>query len=414
MLDLLIKDGLIVTQNSKREIKQSNIGIKDNKIVYVGDKAISSKKVIEAKEYIILPAFLNAHIHFGEYFLRGYKKNLSTEEYILLGEKFHTKFKNIIDEIRSSSINNVILESIKNGTLTVFGVRGWPNVESFPVNAFLGYPMMNSKKLMEYKLNFEQKFNSLEKKKNVEYFIGLHSVKWIEKETLIEISNFLKNNKRIKLSLHICETAEEVKYIEKKYKMTPIELLKKYDLLNENTLLVHCNYLSNDDIKLIKNNKVSVAACHSSNLKLKNKPCDIKKLLDNQINVIVATDGPATNDSLSLLDSLRTTALLTNLESNTLLDMITINPAKYMKINSGSIIEGNNADILFFNRNNLNFTYKKSIIENLIYTSGNKPEIVMKDGKIIIENYNFKIIDECDIIQEKNRIVNLIENNIFF
>lgn len=414
MLDLLIKDGLIVTQNSKREIKQTNIGIKDNKIVYVGDKDISSKKVIEAKEYIILPAFLNAHIHFGEYFLRGYKKNLSTEEYILLGEKFHTKFNNIIDEIRNSSINNVILESIKNGTLTVFGVRGWPNIESFPVNAFLGYPMMNSKKLMEYKLNFEQKFKSLEKKKNVEYFIGLHSVRWIEKETLIEISNFLKNNKRIKLSLHICETAEEVKYIEKKYKMTPIELLKKYDLLNENTLLVHCNYLSNNDIMLIKNNKVSVAVCHSSNLKLKNKPCNIKKLLDNQINVIVATDGPATNDSLSLLDSLRTTALLTNLDSNILLDMITINPANYMKINSGSIIEGNKADILFFNRNNLNFTYKKSIIENLIYTSGNKPEIVMKDGKIIIESYNFKIIDECDIIREKNRIVKLIENDIDF
>ena len=74
MLDLLIRDGLIVTQNSKREIKQANIGIKGKKIVYVGNKAISSKKVIEAKEYIILPAFLNAHIHFGEYFLRGYKK----------------------------------------------------------------------------------------------------------------------------------------------------------------------------------------------------------------------------------------------------------------------------------------------------------------------------------------------------
>ena len=414
MLDVLIRDGLIVTQNSKREIKQANIGIKNKKIVYVGNKDISSKKVIDAKEYIILPAFLNAHIHFGEYFLRGYKKNLSTEEYILLGEKFHTKFQNIIDEIRSSSINNVLLESIKNGTLTVFGVRGWPNVESFPVNAFLGYPMMNSKKLMEYKLNFEQKFNSLERKKNIEYFIGLHSVEWIKKDTLIEISNFLKNNKRIKLSLHICETAEEVKYIEKKYKMTPIELLKKYDLLNENTLLVHCNYLSNDDIMLIKNNKASVVTCHSSNLKLKNKPCDIKILLDNQINVIVATDGPATNDSLSLLDSLRTTALLTNLDSNTLLDMITVNPAKYMKMNSGSIIEGNKADILFYNRNNLNFTYKKSIIENIIYTSGNKPEIVMKDGKTIIENYNFKTIDECDIIQEKNRIVKLIENNIVF
>lgn len=60
------------------------------------------------------------------------------------------------------------------------------------------------------------------------------------------------------------------------------------------------------------------------------------------------------------------------------------------------------------------YTYNKSIIENLIYTSGNKPEIVMKDGKIIIENYMFKNKIEYDIIQEKNRIINLLENNNIF
>lgn len=150
-----------------------------------------------------------------------------------------------------------------------------------------------------------------------------------------------------------------------KYGLTPIELLNKYNLLNENTLLVHCNYLEENDVKLIKDNKASIAVCHNSNLKLKNRPCDVIKLLDNEINVMVATDGPATNDSLSLLDSLRTTALLTGLDSYKLLDMITINPSKYMKINSGSIIEGNKADILFYNVNSLNFTYNKSIIEIL-------------------------------------------------
>lgn len=106
--------------------------------------------------------------------------------------------------------------------------------------------------------------------------------------------------------------------------------------------------------------------------------------------------------------------LLTGLDSCKLLDLITINPAKYMKINSGSITEGNKADILFYNMNSLNFTYNKSIIENLIYTFGNKPEIVIKDGKIIIENYMFKNKMEYDIIQEKNRIINLIENNVIF
>lgn len=414
MVDLLIINGLVVTQNQTREVKRINIGIKNGKIIYLGNEIVPYNNIMDAKEYVILPAFLNAHIHFGEYFLRGYKESLSTEKYILLGEKFHERFKDINDEVRNSSINNVILESIQNGTLTVFGVRGWPNVQKFPVNAFLGYPMMNSNKLKEYKLDFKKNFYSLEKSDNVEYFIGLHSVKWIEENTLNEISNFLERNKEVKLSLHICETMEEVEYTKKKYGLTPIELLNKYNLLNENTLLVHCNYLKENDVKLIKDNKVSIVACHSSNLKLRNNPCDVIRLLDNEINVMVATDGPATNDSLSLLDSLKTTALLTGLNSCKLLDMITINPAKYMKIDAGSIIEGNRADILFYDRNSLNFTYNKSIIENLIYTSGNKPKIVMKDGNIIIENYMFKNKIEYDIIQEKNRIVNLLENNIVF
>lgn len=414
MLDLLITNGLVVTQNQKREIKQVNIGIKDGIIIYLGNEMIPSNQLINAEEYVILPAFLNAHIHFGEYFLRGCKENLSTDEYILLGEKFHNKYKKINDEIRSSSINNVVLESIQNGTLTVFGVRGWPNVFEFPVNAFLGYPMMNSKKLKDYKIDFEEKFNSLPRKANVEYFVGLHSVKWMDEKTLIEISNFVNKNQGTKLSSHVCETIEEVDYIKKKYGMTPVDLLDKYKLLNENTLLVHCNYLTDNDVKLLKDNKVSVAACHNSNLRLKNKPCNVKKLLDNKINVMIATDGPATNDSLSLLDSLRTTGLLTNLNSSELLDMITINPARYMKTNSGSIDKGNKADILFYNRNSLNLTYSKSIIENLIYTSGNKPKIIIKDGKVIIKNYCFENEIECDIIREKNRIIKLLENNNFF
>ena len=413
MLDLIVVNGLVVTQNKKREIKRINIDVKNGRIEYLGTEVLPSYKKINAKEYIILPGFLNGHIHFGEYYLRGYKENLSTEDYILLGENFYNKFRNINDKIRNSSINNVVLESIQNGTLTLFGVRGWPNVQRFPVNAFLGYPIMNSKKLEMYQQNFVEKFNLLEKRNNVEYFIGLHSVKWIEESVLKDISDFLNKSKKIKLSLHICETIEEIKNIKERYNITPIELLKKYDLLNENTLLVHCNYLNENDIKLIKDNSVSVAVCHSSNLKLNNKPCNIKKLLDNGINVMVATDGPATNDSLSLLDSLKVTALLSGINSSKLLDLITVNPAQYMKINSGSIVEGNKADILLYNKNSLNITYTQSAVENLIYTSGNKPEIIIKDGKVIIENYKFKDKIENNIINEKNKIINLLENNKF-
>lgn len=60
-----------------------------------------------------------------------------------------------------------------------------------------------------------EKFYVFRKKDNVEYFIGLHSIKWIEENTLKEISNFLGRNKAIKLSLHICEIIEEVEYAKK-------------------------------------------------------------------------------------------------------------------------------------------------------------------------------------------------------
>ena len=33
--------------------------------------------------------------------------------------------------------------------------------------------------------------------------------------------------------------------------MTPIEVLEKFKLFNENTLLVHCCYLSDKDVKII-------------------------------------------------------------------------------------------------------------------------------------------------------------------
>ena len=161
MFDVLIKDGTIVTQNNKREILSANIGIEKGLVKYIGNDYISAKKYISASNYIITPAFINAHIHFGEYYLRGYHGNINTEDYIELGEKFYKKFRNINDDIRKSSIYNVVYESIMSGSLTLMGVRGWPFVSDMPVNAFLGYPIMNSEKKGQYIKNFEDRFFEL-------------------------------------------------------------------------------------------------------------------------------------------------------------------------------------------------------------------------------------------------------------
>lgn len=405
MLDILIKDGIIVTQNEKREIKKAHIGIKDGLIKYIGTDILDAKRIIEANDYIITPAFINAHIHFGEYYLRGYHGNISTEEYIELGEKFYKKFKNKNDELRRSSIYNVVYESIISGSLTLMGVRGWPYVSEMPVNAFLGYPLMNSEKKSQYIDNFVNRFFQLSDINNTQYFIGLHSTKWITEETLIQLSGFLKTNNNIKLTVHVCESKQEIHHIKKKYGMTPIQLLHKYNLLNKNTLLIHCCYLSKQDIELIKKNNSSVVACFNSNLKLGNKCCDIIKLLNNDINVMIGTDGPATCDSLNILDTAKTTLLTTRINEQSIFDMITINPAKYLGINVGKIEKGYKADLLFFDKYSTRITYTKSIINNLIYSPDLKPIYIMKDGKMILDDEKF-----CNKFKEiKKQKVEFIE-----
>lgn len=410
MLDILIKDGIVVTQNEKREIKKTNIGIEDGLIKYIGNDILEAKKIIKANNYIITPAFINSHIHFGEYYLRGYHGNINTEEYIELGEKFYKTFKDKNDDIRKSSIYNVVYESIISGSLTLMGVRGWPYVSNMPVNAFLGYPLMNSEKKGQYIENFENRFFKLEDRINTKYFIGLHSTKWVTEKTLVQLSDFLKANNNLKLTVHVCESKQEIEYVKNKYGVTPIELLHKYDLLNKNTLLIHCCYLNQQDVKLIKANNSSVVACFNSNLKLGNKCCNIIELLQNNINVMIGTDGPATCDSLNILDTAKTTSLITRIDEQSIFDMITVNPAKYLEINAGKIEKNYKADLLFFDKYSTSITYMNSIINNLIYSPDLKPTHIMKDGKMILDDKEFYRKAE-EIKKQKLNYINYIEKN---
>lgn len=184
-------------------------------------------------------------------------------------------------------------------------------------------------------------------------------------------------------------------------KRNALNVLQEYGLVDDKTLLVHCNYINDEDIDIIEKQHASVVVCYNSNLRLGNKPCEIQRLKDRGINIIAATDGPATGDGLSLLDNLKTIGYLTGISSWELFDMITINPASFFGSNVGQIKIGNRADLLFFDIMRPEFIYEEKLIENLIYSSGVRPKMIMKDGNTIVEDYTI-----CDSIGRKAVIDN--------
>ena len=125
----------------KKDILISNehiIQIKDN------IKINSNDNIIDATNKIIMPGFINNHIHFGEYYNKGYNEKLTTEEYIKYTENFNSKNNNLKEKIRVSSTIFSAYESLECGSTNLVGIRGWNAIENFSLRLFMGYPFMNS------------------------------------------------------------------------------------------------------------------------------------------------------------------------------------------------------------------------------------------------------------------------------
>lgn len=390
--NLIIKNGYIYNANRNRIILK-DIAIKDGIIKKI-DKIITDKadKIIDAKNHVIMPGFINTHIHFGEYYLKGYDKNYGTKKYIEYAENFNEINKKYKEEIRKSSSIITAYEAIKYGQTTLMGIRGWDCLEKYNIRLYMGYPFMLSNKLGDYSINAFEKYEKLKVTNLNNYYIFIHSLLTVDEKILKEISNYIKNNK-VFLAIHLSETKEEEKLIKKKYGMSSIEVLKTNNLLSSRTMLVHCCYISEEDIQIIKEYNCSISINPNSNLKLNNKIPNIKKL--EGINLCIGTDGVATNDSLNIIDSLKTIGLLYRIEDSDLIKMITLNPEKYLKNKTGRIEVNYKADLNIYDLNDYRIVCKDTFINNLIYSSDIEPQYVITDGNIIIDNYkNTKITNE--------------------
>ena len=389
--DLVIKNGYIYNNGL---VLKKDIGIKKGVIIKIDDNINDSKNIIDAKDNIIMPGFINTHIHFGEFYNKGYQKKLKTDEYINYAEKFYELNIKNSEIIRVTSSKICAYEAIKYGQTTLMGIRGWNSVEEYKARLYMGYPLMNSGKLNKYLIDGFRQFKSLKNDKLNTYYIFVHSLLSVDEKVLQELSSFVKNNS-VYLAIHLKETKNEEKKIIKKYNLNSLEVLEKFNLLSEKTLLVHCCYLNREDIKIIKKYNCTISINPNSNLKLRNKILDITKL--KGINICVGTDGIATNDSLNIIECLKTMGLLYNISSKDLIKMITENPGKFLNNKTGRICEGYKADLIIYDLNNYKIVRKETFINNLIYSSEIIPKHVIVDGQYVLKDYVNVLYSDKDI-----------------
>ncbi len=161
-----------------------------------------------------------------------------------------------------------------------------------------------------------------------------------------------------------------------------VGVLERLGRLDDHCVLIHCIGFSEEDIRTVAKAGASVSWCPASNVFMFNATCKIKKFLAAGINVAIGTDSTHTG-TINLLAEMRfaretyRSLYGEDLSAKTLVDMVTVNPAKAFRIADrlGSLEAGKTADLLVV-KGRIDDPY-----ENLAQATMNDIELLVMGGK---------------------------------
>lgn len=116
-------------------------------------------------------------------------------------------------------------------------------------------------------------------------------------------------------------------------------------------LLAHANFCSDDDLATLAASQASVAYCPRTHAYFRHPPTHrYRDMLAAGINVALATDSLASNPDLNPLNDARFLYARDHTDPLTLLQMITLNPARALGLAAvtGSLSPGKSADLVHF------------------------------------------------------------------
>ena len=218
----------------------------------------------------------------------------------------------------------------------------------------------------------------------------------------------------VRLHTHLAETADEVDYCIKTYNRRPLRLMQDLGFYGEDVSFAHGIFFNDEEIQTLAETGTSIAHCPSSNMRLGSGIARVRKMLDAGINVGLAVDGSASNDTSDFLGEMRNAMLLQRvrygadaLNARDIFKIATRNGARLLNFkNIGKIQEGWAADIALFNIDKLEYAGALSDPPAALLFAGinHQTEYTIVNGKIVVDHGTLTGFDEDEITRNANRI----------
>jgi 8-oxoguanine deaminase len=445
---ILLKNCFCIWPGAKEKVlRNTDILIQDNLIHSIGEQIDTNQKseisrVIDCSDHVVLPGFVNTHHHFYQTLTRNIPavQNAKLFDWLIY---LYELWKYVDEDAIFYSSLLAMSELLKTGcTLSTDHHYLYPR----DINCDIMATQFKAAEALGMRFSPTRGSMSLSKKDG-----GLppDTVVQTEEEILTDcervINEFhddsdfsmrkivlapcspfsitkdlmketavLARKHGVRLHTHLAETDDEDEFCVKIYGKRPLALMEECDFVGEDVFYAHGIFFNDEELEVLKETRTHIAHCPTSNMRLGSGICRVVEMLPKGINVGLAVDGSASNDSSDMLAEVRNALLLQRVKygasaitATDVLQLATENGAKLLNFNNvGQIKPGFAADLAIFNVKKPEYAGALSDpVAALIFSGINhSTDYTIVNGKLVVDKGKLVGFDENEIFEKGNEI----------
>ena len=204
--------------------------------------------------------------------------------------------------------------------------------------------------------------------------------------------------------MHSSEEPRTTAWFKEQYGCTPVEYLNNASILDNSVILAHQVNTTENDMNILKTTETNIVHNPLANTILGSGMPAVVDMINSGIPVAISTDGSGSADNQNILSAARLAsqyqkAFLKDakvMKAQDVLERITIKPAEMLRLNTGSLEKGKDADLVLIDLSKTNMvpTRIDNVIETLVWCSdGSEVQYVIANGKILKDDYNITCLN---------------------
>ncbi len=415
--------------------KNISMAVENDKIVDMGKteelrKKYKFSKTVGSKRMIISPGFVDAHLHSYQIATKGLTSDKSLLDWL---KKYIWKWEgSITRETARACARLAYLQLLRSGVTTFVDYTSVKHVDEpfraakeFGLRGNIGKTLMDRNSPKELQETTDEALKDTERlirkyhgteNNRLRYMITPRFGITCTDELLRECKK-LSGKYKVMVTTHAHENKDEIKADKENYGTTAVKHFSRLGLLGPNLLLVHCVWLTPEEMNLIAKTRTKVVHCPGSNMMLASGVADIPAMLKKKITIALGSDMAAYYN-MSIFDQMRLACLLQKVKTGNPLALRYYDAFRFatsggagavgLGRETGSLVPGKKADIVLLTTDHPAFVPLNDVLGQVVYSDfPSAVDTVICDGKILKENGKVVVADEPEILGKANEVLSV-------